>query len=418
MNDALWLGAIALLAAPGTIAWRVPIIAGMDRSARIALAWIGGILIAALMMYAYALAGVHWSRVNIAIPLIAIASLGVRPLPTAFERRRRDAAVHVVVVIFLALTVYAVADARATCGDLMYIWAPKAEAFSAARTIDVEFLKRPFYHLMHADYPPLVPFVYDIGSIFTHHFAWHGALFLSPLILLSIAAVLRGFGASAIAATGVFGLLSFAYVSAYLPGGADPFLVLFESVAVIALTFAPESREARWVASAAIAAAAFTKVEGTTFAIIIVIAFLITQRRLKAALVLLLPAAALLATWLLFVWRHKLFEQYARAHAPMYWKQLPAVISDVADRASFHAWWIPWIAAIAPLFVHRAWRRAALPLFAAAGSLAAMVFFYLHDPQPAFWIATSADRVLVTPLMCIAIAGSVSAEPHVSSRAP
>ncbi len=401
----------------------------MSRSARWAFAFIAGLLIGTLLLYGYALVGIHWTRSNISLPLLALT------IWSALTRKQSDPEASArwtpasagIIGGFLAVTLYAIADARATCGDLMYIWAPKAQKFYAARTIDTKFLSYVFYVVMHADYPPLVPLIYDVGSIFTHHFSMWSPLFLSPIILLSIVGVLRGFGGSPAAAALLMAVLSCGFVMAYLPGGADPFLLLFEAVALIALTFEPESAESRWIAAAALAGAAFSKVEGATFAIIIAVAFVLTQRRIVRAITLIVPAAALLATWLLFVWHNKLFDQYARAHQTIRWSLLSSVANAVMDRAAYRVFWLPWIAAAAPLFVTRFQRRAALPLLVAAGSIAAAIFFYLHDPgDPAFWIATSANRVLVTPLMCIAIASAATWDDRqpdaggsrLSSRAP
>lgn len=416
MKPIVWFAAILLLAVPGTIVWRVPLVARMSRGARWALAWVAGVQGGALLLYVYALAGLRWTRASVAIPWLIVSILSrtlhrSRVQPPE-PRGPRALLAWTIVALFLTVTIYALADARATCGDLIYIWAPKAQAFDMARTIDTTFLAYPFYFLMHPDYPPLVPLTFDIGSMFAHRFSWWPPLFLSPVILLCIIGALRGFGGTQRAAAFLMAVLSFAFVAAYLPGAADPFLLLFESIAVIALTFARESRDARWIAAAALAGATFSKVEGATFAIIAVIGFLLTEQtgsvpsRLRRAAALALPATALLGSWLLFAWRHKLLDQYARAHGVMFWDQLSTVVNDVADRASYKVYWLPWLAAAAPLLAPPFRRRALFPLLVAGGSLASTFFFYLHDPHPAFWIATSAERILVTPMMCIAVASA------------
>jgi hypothetical protein len=397
----IWLLSILLLTLPGTLVWRIPRVARMNIAARIGLAFAAGIFIATLLMYVYALLGFHWTRANLFIPLTVLSFFGVRRLSSAFERP------NVLQAAFLALTLYAIADARATCGDIVFIWAPKAQAFATSRTIDLKFLAFPHYYLMHPDYPPLVPLTYAFGSIAAHDFSWWGALFVAFFVLMAIAAIVRGFGASRPAMTLFTAIMSFAFVSAYLPGGADPFLILFECVAIAALTFEPESREARAIAAFALAAAAFTKVEGASFAIIVAIAYVMTQRKVVRALGLLLPSCVLLGSWLIFMAKHLLLDQYARAGTPIVWHLLRDDLKLVWRFASFRAFWLPWIA---PLALIRPSRKIAFPLLVAAGSIASTMFFYLHNPDPAYWIASSADRVLVTPLMCVAIAYVVQAD--------
>ena len=407
MKDVLWFGAIAALALPGTIAWRLPLASAMPRAARWAVAWVAGVMIAALLLYVYALVGLRWTRVDIGIPLLLLTGGGMWVRASA-RTGRAEARPYIVIGVFALLLIYAIADARSTCGDLIYIWAPKAQAFANARTIDVQFLAFPHYYLMHPDYPPLVPLVFNIGSIAAHQFSLWGALFLTVLVVFAITGIARGFGAPPMAAAFLFASLAFASAVAYLPGGADPFLLLFESTAVIALTFAPESRDARWIAAAALAAAAFTKVEGASFAVIAVIAYLMAERRLLRGLALLVPTIVLLGSWLLFASHYHLLDQYARAKSPMYWNQLPTVFEIVKKRAGYNVNWWPWLAVIVPLFTTRVWRRAAFPLLVAAGTTAAMIYFYLHNEDPRWWIEWSADRLLVTPFMCLAVASAAA----------
>lgn len=409
MSDLIWLGAILLLALPGTIVCRVPSVARMPLTARLALAFAAGTFIAALLMYAYALSGITWSRTNLYIPLIVVAVYGVaRRLPHAPAPAEARRSQWILPAVFLALTLYAIGDARATCGDIVFIWAPKAQAFAHARTIDLKFLAFPHYYLMHPDYPPLVPLTYAFGSLAAHRLSWWGALFLSFFIIVAIIAVMRAFVTPSSALTLVTAIVSFAFVSAYLPGGADPFLILFESIAVIGLTFAPESRDVRWLAALSLAAAAFTKVEGASFAIIVAIAFALSHRRVIRAVALLLPAAVLLASWLIFMGKHNLLDQYARASSPIVWNLLRDDLKLVWRFASFRARWLPWLAAFAPLLIVKLSRKIMLPLLVAAGCFTAAIFFYLHNPDPAYWIASSADRILVTPLICVAIASAAA----------
>jgi hypothetical protein len=401
----VWIAAVAFLTVPGLVSWRVPRIARMPLAARVAFAFATGIFAAAILMFAYALIGIHWSRLNVGIPLLLLGALGLKS-------SRRDsvepmpAVDRALIAAFFALTIYAIADARATCGDIVFIWGPKAQAFATARTIDLKFLSFPHYYLMHPDYPPLVPLLFAVGTIGAHGFSWWGPVFIALFALAAIIAVLRGFGASSASTTLVTAVMTFAFVSAYLPGGADPFLVLFEAIAIIALTYEPDRSIP--IAAIALAAAAFTKVEGLSFAIIVAVAFALAQRKLFRAVALLIPTAILMTSWLGFMARHDLLDQYARARTAIHWELLGHVTQFVVKFSSYRALWLPWIIALVPLVFTRSRRRALFPLLVAAGSIASTIFFYLHNAEPGYWIASSVDRILVTPLMCIAIASAAA----------
>ena len=50
-------------------------------------------------------------------------------------------------------------------------------------------------------------------------------------------------------------------------------------------------------------------------------------------------------------------------------------------------------------------------VFVAAGTIAYILFFYMHpDANRDFWIAVSAERVLLTPLAALAVAAAASSE--------
>jgi len=237
-----------------------------------------------------------------------------------------------------------------------------------------------------------------------HPMSWWGPLLMTPLFILCMVQIFRGFGGSLPRAALLAAVVAFSFASSYVAGAADPFLQLFESIAVIALTFAPESAEARWMAAGAMGAAALTKVEGLAFAITVAIAFLLVHRRAFRAAALLAPTAIFLGSWLGFAWHHKLLDQYARIHSETYWRLLPMVVAKVAGRGFYNSAWLPWLAAASPMALGVDWRRAAFPLLVAAGSIATTLFFYLHFAEPAYWILSSAERVLLTPLICIVIA--------------
>jgi hypothetical protein len=403
---------ILFLIAPGTIVWRVPLIGRMRLAERLAFAFAAGILIVVVLMYAWSLLHIRWTRTSLGIPLVALAAFGVRRQSRRFrEMEEKNPVSLAIMAIVLAVAIYAAGNTRETCGDLLYIWGPKATAFFTARAINVEFLAYPHYVFMHPDYPPLVPLVYAWGCIVANEMSWWGALYLTPLILVVIALIIRGFGASLQATALVMAVLAYACASAYVAGAADPFLILFECIAIAALTSHPDSAAARWIAAAAIAGASITKVEGAAFAIIVMIAFVLVHRRILRAIGLVLPAVVLLGSWILFARHYKLLDQYARVHSPVYWVYLREILKRVAQEAAYGAAYVPWLALLALIALRRAWRQAAFPLLVACGSLASTIYFYLHnDINVAWWIVTSGQRVMLTPLICVAVASAVTSD--------
>ena len=189
-----------------------------------------------------------------------------------------------------------------------------------------------------------------------------------------------------------------------------PLLLLFEVIAVSALTFAPDDAGARAIAAIALCGAVLTKVEGAAFAVTVVIAYLLVTRRVLRTLALAAPAAILLGAWIFFVWKNVLLDQYGRVRATLHYDLLGKILIWSASEASYRVVYVPWIASIAPLTVTRQWKRAILPLLVACGSMASTIFFYLHTDNPGWWIKASAQRVLLTPLACLVVASAASSE--------
>jgi hypothetical protein len=46
----------------------------------------------------------------------------------------------------------------------------------------------------------------------------------------------------------------------------------------------------------------------------------------------------------------------------------------------------------------------------AIASIAYALFFYLHEPEPIWWIRSSAERVMMTTLMCFVVASAAASE--------
>lgn len=410
----MFVAGVLLMALFGAFTWRIDVVRRMDLPARIAIAFAAGMVVGGVVMFAYSVAGIPWKRWTLAIPLIVFAVVSVwgrRPVARrglsgiASNGQRAAESRHLteygLLALFVSLTIYGVATARETTPDLLFFWGPKAQRFWMYEKIDVDFLKFPHYYLMHPDYPPLQPLVNAFGSLAAHRFSWWGALYTTPLFVLAAVLAFRGFSHHRWFTVLLAAILAYGIALARSAGGADPLLYLFEVIALSALTFSDDTT----IASIALTGAVLTKVEGAVFAAVVLIAFVITRRKILPALRIAAAPAFFLGAWILFVRRHGLLDAYGGRDPSLHLAQLGMVV-----RRTLGAFVLPWIASIAPLAFGRNWKRAALPLLVAAGSLAYTIFFYLHEANAAFWIKTSAHRVLLTTVIALVVAGAAASD--------
>ena len=416
MSALLFVLVIAALALCGGVIAKIPFVASLEWSAKIAIAFATGLFIATILMFATSVVHIEWSRTLFILLLAPLAIYGAFSVGRRRPRRRAILATTPIALI-LILKTWAVLGARETCSDYAFFWAPKAEHFWLARSIDVAFLADPANYFMHPDYPPLLSQTYAWGALMSGNFSWWGGLLFTPLCFLAMTVAFRGIAERAIGersarmfATLILALIAFASQLDPVAGAGEPPLLLFELIALAALTFAPEDRGALLVASIVCAAAVLTKVEGTMFSAIVAVAFVLAQRRIKDAIAFAIAPAIAFGAWMLFIRHHKLLDIYGvreRAHFENIGRVLKAL---AVEQMSYAAWYLPLIAAIAPMLFAKTWRRAAFPLLVAAGSFAAAVFVYLHAEDPTFFIASSAHRLLLTPLMCLAVASASTSE--------
>jgi hypothetical protein len=413
-----FVAAIAALMYCGLLLLAIPYVRSLDPPACLAIGFAGGMLIVSIVMFACATLDIDWSRprlIGALLPAIVGAAILWSRRPPSEESARRRGWIPLGIVI--AIAALGAMTARETNGDLMHFWGPKAVHFWIAKTIDTDFLGSPFFFLMHGDYPPLLPLVYAWGATIANGFSWWGALALMPLMLFAAATAFRGIAARAIGVrpASLYALLfasvlALGYEIGPVAGVGEPPLILFLTIAVAALTFAPDDRGAILLASLMLGGAAFTKVEGAAFSAVVIVAFLMTRRRFAAAVLMSIFPALLLGSWIVFAKRHLLLDSYtAKEHIHL--QVLPTVLATLAKIASFGTLYIPWLAIVATMAAGaKNWRRAALPLLVTAGSFAAIVFFYVHSREPSYWMASSADRVLLVPLMSLAVASAAMSE--------
>jgi len=409
------LGVAAFLLVPllGLWVWRLEAVRKLQRDARIAAAFAAGGLAMSVAMAALSLAGIQWSRTSLflvaAVLFVAGLRYGLRDAQASSEGSVSRTAVAGILV-FLVLTGYGVLTARESAGDLHFFWGPKAVRFFRAGGIDVSYLADKNFYFAHPDYPPLLPMLYAWSHTVAHQFSFWAAVLTMILFLFGAVAFVRGATGDDWGALLMAGTLAYTFAVGCAAGGADPPLIFFEVIALAALTFLEGRRGADVLAAIGLAGAAWTKVEGATFVIAVVIALLVLRRGFLRTLRLAAPAALLLGAWMVFLFANGLVDLYRGATMGIFWSALPNTIRLVATSGTYELYALPWLAPIALVALGDA-RRAALPLVIAGLTLGATLFFYLHVADPTWWIAASAPRVLLTPLTALLIAAVAARRP-------
>lgn len=414
MITVVWTASLLLFMAAGISVWKFADIAALDLPARLSIAFTCGLTIVATLMYAESATGIRWSALTLGLPFVAIVVLSVRRLPIG-NRTGWPRGYAIAFAAVSLISIYAAASARMTIADLMYFWGPKAVHFFHERAIDVEFLRFPHYYLMHPDYPPLVPLTWAASSMIAGRFSDWGAVLTAPVLLITGALTFRGFASpllgprkSAAFATLLLAVTTVATIAGAAAGGGDPYLLAFETTAISALTFS-RGRGATVVAAIALAGAAFAKVEGAAFTAAVVMA-LVLVGRFRTAMAVASPAILLVASWVGFARHHGLLDAYGRADRQLHLSNVGAVVRWSAQQLSYRSFYLPWIAALGPFVAARSFRRAVLPLLVALASIGYSLYFYLHEPNPLWWIQSSAERVMSTTLLCFVVATAAASE--------
>jgi hypothetical protein len=415
VKDAAWVLGVLLVTGFGLVAWRIPSVRRLDVGARLAIAFASGCVAVAVVMFAFTLTHVPFTRATLLIAMVvflAVALCRTGTLacpPVALDRQECLSYTGI-----FAITAYGLLTARETCADLIYFWGPKGQQFYIAEKIDVAFLAFPHYKLMHPDYPPLLPLVYAFASSVAHGFSWWGALVAMLLLLLATALAFRGLAREALGneraaayATLLTAVLAYGYARSMVAGAAEPMLFLFETIAVAALTFRDDGET---IAAIALAGAAWTKIEGAAFVVIVIVAYLLTRRRVARAMAMALPSVILVGAWILFAMKYKLIDQYGRVEQHLNFKDFGTIARTLSRQVSYGALYLPWLAGAVPFAFARNWRRAALPLLVFAGLVVSTVYFYLHGDAPAWWIEASAERVMLSSLMALSVAAAAASE--------
>ncbi len=385
-----------------------------------------GALLLCAEMFLLSVVGIRWS---VALLLAPFAVLAVVWRPNARRPPAAPAAeplpwpaIGAASLAWLAAA-YAAATARATSSDLLLFWGAKGERFAAARGIDVAFLRDPMHLLMHTDYPPMLTLLDAWAALVAGRFAWGAAMLSMPLFLGLSLLTFYGFARpslgrrSAAEHTALLAaLLGFVFVETLTAGNADPLLVYFEVLSLSAIVFAGDRAGGLAAAAVGLTGAVLTKVEGTPFAAIVILGFVLFGpggRRWRAAAVLGLPCLAALASWIAFGRAHGLLDVYRlRDHAALRLESGPAILRTIVQEGAYGAAFAPWIVVAVLIGLGSRSRDLGLLLATAAGFLAFMVYMYATLPaDPTLWIRWSAARLLLTPLLCLALAAAAGARP-------
>jgi hypothetical protein len=409
MTDVLGVIAYLLLPLIGGVVWRLKCVRELGLDGRLAIAGAAGAVLTAAVMTVMSVVGFEWSRTRLFLLFLPLVILAIAA--TRLRERGRISSTTPIpligIVLILGITAYGLLTARETCGDLLFFWGSKGMHFFRSGRIDVDYLRDPNHFFSHADYPPLLPLLFAWSTTLSRQFSWWGALLLSGLCLTGIIAVIRAGTRDPLSALLGASVLAFALAHAQTAGAADPLLLFFEAVAVGALLFIKDPRTQMIIASIGVAGAVFTKVEGASFAVAVLLAMLIDRRGVKRSLAVVLPAMLILGLWLWFVISNGLLDTY-RGNGALSFQFFTTAIRETLRISSYNAWWIPWIAPLIVVLLGNV-RRALLPLSMAALTLGATLFFYLKaSGDPTFLIVTSAARVLLTPLLMLVLAAAAA----------
>lgn len=412
MKDGLAFGAYLLLPLIGIGILRLDVVRRMDRGGRIATAGAAGAAIVAAVLALLSIASIGWSRAVVLSVVALIAGISVylaRTRESSGEQKMRLELVATVALSILALlVVYGLLTARMSCGDLHFFWGPKAVHFYRDGGITVAYLGDPSAARMNPGYPLLLPLLYSWSETIAGQFSWWSAILATALFLFGAVALLRATSRDQRSAVLMCATLAYALAVADAAGAGEPPLIFFETLAIVAITFIREPRGQMILAALGLAGAAMLKIEGTTFVIAVVIAMFLLRRSVKRTLVIAAPAAVLLLLWLGFVRFHHLFEYYRGAAMPIYFKALPSTLATIAKAASYELYGVPWLVPIALIILGPNRRNAMLPLAVSVLTFIAAIFFYIHLPDPTWWILSSAPRVLLTPLTALLIASAAA----------
>src|SRR5258708_6143680 len=205
-------------------------------------------------------------------------------------------------------------------------------------------------------------------------------------------------------------MFSLLFVQNAVGGNAEPMLLFFETLALAALTVGESHVSAGAVA---LAGCVLTKVEGTAFAVALVLALVIVRpsRRTGRDLLWLIAVPGLsLAAWLVFCRAEHLIDIYRPSASVLTIAGVLSAMKRVGSQASFGMWYAPW--AVPSLLIALGNLRSArihlLTLCLTAGFL---LYVYGRVGDQTTLVDWSATRVLLSPLLMIFFAAVPTTTP-------
>ena len=416
MTDLLAIASYLVLPLIGIAIWRVDLVREETLAVRITIATAAGALIVGLTMALLSLLGIQWSRTLLYSLFAIVAAVGfyVRKPGTRRGSGMKFNAWLAGTIFMWLVTLYGTLTARESCGDLHFTWGPKAIRFFRAGGIDATLLQT--YIQLTTDYPPLQTLLFAWSNTWSKQFSWWSAVILSPLFLIGTLLLIRTWSGDDKGTFLVAATMTWTFTLAYPAGCAEPLLLLYETMVIAALTFLRDPRAQTLYATLGCAGAAWTKLEGTTFTIAVVITILLVQRNWRRAIIVAAPAALLVGAWLTFVLNAKILLMYGGAKLPIQWHALPVVLKTLAKVAKWELYWIPWIVPAVLIAIGNV-KRAIVPISIAVLTAGATVSFYLRAGDPVWWIESSSPRVILTPLLALLLGAIAAHQPHHQGQA-
>jgi hypothetical protein len=401
-----WLGATSVR--------RLPVLA------RVAFYFAGGLLTLSAVMFGFSVLGWAWSIPRVLfLPVLAGAIVRFTaktqpPRENGAEKRRGRPAVDWALLALALLTIgilaLAIAAGAATSFDLLFFWGAKGQRFALSHGIDTGFLRDPAHNLMHPDYPPLLPFYYAWSMLGGRQLDWWGAVFSAPLLLLLASCAVWGVASGqrhphAAGLTALFAcMFSTLFIQNAVGGNAEPMLLFFETLSLAALTLG----ESHVIGGAlALAGCVLTKVEGTAFAVALILALVIVRpsRRTGRDLLWLIAVPGLmLAGWLVFCRAEHLIDIYRPSATVLTIAGVLSATKQVGKQASFGMWYLPW-AVPALLIALGNLRSARVQLVTLCLTAGFLLYVYGRVGDQTILVDWSATRVLLSPLLMIFFAG-------------
>ena len=399
---------------------------------QLVLAAMVGTCTLAVGMLALALIHVRWTTGLLCLPalFVVLYRRGPRRRPAAATANAGAAIGLSLSAASLVLLGVALFSGRATSIDYVYFWGTKGFRFAMARGIDLAFLVRPDHYLLHSDYPPFVPLVYAAMSLIGGTRSWWlglgGTFFFAAGCSLAVWGICRERLHPALAAgyTALGGaLIADGLVVPFSGGNAEAILLFFACMALGLLAMFPRQPASEWLAGVALLGAVLTKIEGSVFALLVVLAFGLwretTPDRWRRLGRLGLPPLAGLMTWLAYAQYHAMLRWYRQPYGRFNLHFFLPAAREFVAAASYRAGYLAWIVP-ALLWLSSPRRAEGLrPALVGTGYAGFALFCFLHgSDDPVGWVHVVAPRLLMTSVVAFLFAAAATEAARPREAAP